>query len=50
MRKLLRCDLNTQVTAGYHDSVAGLDDLVKVLKSLSVLDLCDDSHRGAALI
>ena len=44
MRKLLRCDLNPQVTAGYHDSVAGLDDLVKVLKSLSVLDLRDDSH------
>lgn len=35
-------DFNTQVTASNHDTVCDLQDLVKVLDALVVLDLADD--------
>jgi len=34
--------LDTQITPGDHDSVAGLDDLVEIMDSLGFFDLRDD--------
>ena len=41
---LLRRDFHAHVAAGHHNAVGRLDDLIQVLDSLCVLDLCDHSH------
>lgn len=42
-------DLDTQVTTGDHDTVSGLQDLVKVVNTLLVLDLGNDLNLLALL-
>ena len=44
---LLGRDLHTQVASRHHDPVRGLEDLVKVVKALLVLDLGDDLDARA---
>ena len=41
---LLHADFHTQVTAGDHDAVGLLDDVIEVVQTLQVFNLGDDAH------
>ena len=49
-RHLFERALNGHVATSNHDTVEGLDDLFKVLKSLRLLDLCDNRDATAFLV
>ena len=46
MRQLLKRNFNAQIASGNHDSVAGFTDLIDMVNTGLILDLCNQIDIG----
>ncbi|CCY85301.1 eC1118_1A20_0364p [Clostridium sp. CAG:149] len=50
MRNLLCRNLNSHITSGNHNSIAGFQDGIQIFDTLCILNLCNNKHIGTMLI